>query len=113
MHNMCLGEHINGISKTNVNWRNFAVRDTWETKMSKGYTKMKFNHAFCNRDLTRGGVSMICTPRFHSRYLEQGSDQELGRWMWMRFKGNDNYNLVVLMAKEEVSQKTHAISKQK
>lgn len=35
-NSMRLGEHITGISDANVNWRNFAVRDKRETKMSKG-----------------------------------------------------------------------------
>ena len=70
--------------------------------------KNEFQPCILQSGPTRGGVSMMCTPRFHSKYLEQGSDQDLGRWMWMRFKGNDNYNLVVLTANQQVSQKTHA-----
>ena len=35
---------------------------------------------------------MMCTSRLFSRLLEQGSDQEVGRWAWMRFKANDDFN---------------------
>ena len=79
--------------------------------MDKGFTELKVNNASCNLGseavLQRGSVSMMCTPRFHSWYLEQGLDQELGRWTWMRFKGNDYYNLVVIMVCQ-VGQKTHS-----
>ena len=108
-NNIRLRGHLTGMCETNVNWRNYIFRDKWETKMSRGHTDMRFSHASCNQGyeaiLQRGGVSMMCTSRLFSRLLEQGSDQEVGRWAWMRFKANDDFNLSILTA-YQVSQKT-------
>jgi len=47
---------------------------------------------------------MSCTSRLHSRLLNRGSDEDLGRWAWMQFKGTEKFNVVVLTA-YHVSQK--------
>jgi len=65
-----LGGHIPGLPETKVNWRNFTFHYKWETKMVKGFTELRFNHASCNQGsaavFQRGGISIMCTPRFHS-----------------------------------------------
>ena len=38
---------------------------------------------------------MSCTSCLHSLLLNRGSNEDLGRWAWMRFKGTEEFNVVV------------------
>ena len=38
---------------------------------------------------------MSCTACLHSLLLNRGSNEDLGRWAWMRFKGTEEFNVVV------------------
>jgi len=40
--------HITGLSETNVKWRNYGFRDSWERKMQAGFTILYFSHSSCN-----------------------------------------------------------------
>lgn len=107
-NHMILQGQLTGMSETNINWKNYTFQDRWEERLIKCYTELKFFHSSCDKHsekkLQRGGCSMSCTSRLHSRLLNRGSDEDLGRWAWMQFKGTEEFNVVVLTA-YQVSQK--------
>ncbi len=97
-----LGGHITGITESNVNWRNFGFRDQWETTLQRNYATLHFSHLSCNEGsvhpLQRGGTSMVCNSRIGAHMIAKGNDSEMGRWSWMRFRGNNKRHILVISA---------------
>ena len=101
--------HITGLCETNVNWRNYGFRDSWERKMQAGFTTLYFSHSSCNEGnlhvLQQGGCSLLTTNRIGLKITQRGQDHEMGRWAWKRFKLKGDQHMSVVTA-YQVSQKS-------
>jgi hypothetical protein len=97
-----LGTHVVAMGETNLNWRNFTIRDMWESTLQRQYAKLFFSHSSCNEGSSpcyqRGGTSMLCNSRLGARLLDRGADSELGRWSWMKFRGRQGHHVLVITA---------------
>ena len=80
---------MSAFAETNINWKNFTFRDSWETLLQHSYTTLQFSHSSCDeghhRALQHGGTSMVCNHWLGANLLEKGGDISLGRWSWMKF----------------------------
>ena len=93
---------VTALAETNVNWKNFKVRDSWEALLQQSYASLHFSHSSCDEgnqyQLQRGGTSVICNYRLGAKLLDKGSDTKLGRWSWMQFLGKLDSKVLITTA---------------
>ena len=92
------------VNETNINWSKMPREEHPQYRLKGVWESVKANFYYNKNDVSidriqPGGTGIISNNKMANRYFESGSDPlGLGRWTWVKYRGKNKHELVVVSA---------------